>query len=265
MGVSHQLMIEMTEAGLEVWMASAEGALLQKVSDEIATQDGIIRGLPSFDAELVNYHTTAKAALQNIVTWFNGDRTRINGLRASKSNDEVQAMLRDLGEQLATKIIQVAAKYRLDDFVRKTFNIAEHLDAIRKQVEDQIEKHALNPKATGDGMAYTAAAAEMYLGWVDPGGQRHIDKVSVAIRVIDGALKELDQMTQNGVDMRGERWYVRGKNVLDMCRRSISAPNSFLWGRGAEVVKDFIDKMDAQSQKGNGGAVATVKRRLGIK
>src|SRR4051812_17607964 len=133
-------------------------------------------------------------------------------------------MLRNLGEQLATKIMQVAAAYRLDDFVRRTFNADKHIEAIRAQAEDQIEKHANNPNATGDGMAYTAAAAEMYLGWVEPRGQRHIDKVDIAIRVIDAALRELDLMTANGIDMTGERWYVRGKAVLMMCNRARATP-----------------------------------------
>lgn len=188
----------------------------------------------------------------------------MNGLRASKSPDEVTIMLRDLGEQLAAKIIQIAAKFRLDDFVRKTFNVEQHLEAIRAQVADQIEKHANNPNATGDGMAYTGAAAEMYLGWVEPRGRRHIDKVSVAIRVLDAALKELERLTANGVDMRGERWYVRGRNVLEMCKGAMFAPDDFLWKRGAAVVKAFIDDMDARGLKGNRSAVATAKRRLGM-
>jgi hypothetical protein len=265
MGAGHRLTITMHPDGVDVRMASAEGALLQKVREEITTQEGIISALPPADTELIAYHTGAKDALSGIVTWYGAERLRINGLRASKTPAELQTLMRELGEGLAQRIIAVSAKYRLDDFVRKTFNVKATLESIRAQVEDQIEKHADNPAAVGDRMAYTAAAAEMYLGWLAKSGQRHVDKVSIAMRVIDAALKDLDQLEKGGINMQGERWYVRGKNVLAQCNSAISAPDSYVWARGAGVVKAFIDDMDARGVKGNGSAVADAKRRLGMK
>jgi hypothetical protein len=267
MGMSHHLIIDMKEAGLDTQMASTAGTLIQKVSDEVATQNNIINILssnPPADPELISYHKRAKDSLQGILTWYESERKRINNLRASAGNAKVQDMLRDFSEQLAQRIIRVAAVFRLDDFVRKTFNVAEHLEAIVRQVE-QIEKHVNNPNAKGDGMAYTAAAAEMYLGWLEPGRQRHVDKVSIAIRVIDGALKELNRLTEYGVDMRGEQSYVRGKTVFDMCLRAISTPKQFLFARGHVVLKSFIDDMDSRGQKGNGSALSEVKLWLGMK
>src|SRR4029079_17176032 len=82
-GKPHRLNIEMLASGVDVRMASAEGALLTKVKDEIATQENIIKGLPPGDTELINYHTGAKAALEAIVSWFEPERKRINGLRAT--------------------------------------------------------------------------------------------------------------------------------------------------------------------------------------
>lgn len=263
-GKPHRLNIEMLPGGVDVHMASAEGALLTKVKDEIATQENIIKGLPPGDTELIDHHTRAKAALEAIVNWFEAERKRINGLRAKTPEAEVIKQLRNLGEQLASRIIKVAIDFRLDDFVRKAFNIAEHLNAISEQVYQLQDKHANNKNAIGDRMAYTAAAAEIYLGWVEPAGRRHSEKVSIGMAVIQRALKELDALVRNGVDLRGERMYVRGKTLLELCAQALKDPSGFIWARGAHVVKAFIDDMDQRGLKGNGGAVAAAKRRLGM-
>jgi hypothetical protein len=264
-GMSHHLTMTLGPNGLAVMMASSsEADLIQKVNDEVQNQDNLIRALDPADTELIGYHTRAKTALQGITTWYAAERTRINGMRATIGNDQVTVLLRQLGEQLSARIVQVAAQFRLDDFVRRTFNVAETLESIRRQVEEQIEKHANNPNAKGDGMAYTAAAAELYLGWVEPRGQRHVDKVSSAIRSLERSLENLNLLQRNGIDMTGERWFVRGRNVLDLCNRAMNNPSGFLYGRGAGVLRSFINDMDARGQRGNPRSVHDAKRYLGM-
>jgi hypothetical protein len=257
-GAPHRLTLRMTSEGVEARLASAEGDLLQKVADESANHAQIVASLPASDVELIAYHTRAKAALDAISAAYNSEKARINALWKTTPGGEVTA-------KLSVDIIRVAAEFRLDDFVRRTFNVADHIEAIRAQVEDQIEKHAANANAIGDGMAYTAAAAEAYLGWVHPTGQRHVEKCETAVRVIEAALAELDRLNRNGIDMTRERMYVRGKNVADMCSRAMNSPGAFLWSRGEHVVKGFVDDMIKRGLRGNGGPFTAAKRRLGIK
>jgi hypothetical protein len=265
-GKPHQLTLDINPAGsLEVTMASRNaGSIVAKVNAEIESQDNIVKALPPGDTELIAYHTAAKAALQDIVTWYQSEHGRITVQYRSGTPQAVPALLRGLGEALAARVVQVAAQYRMEDFARRTFNISEHLDSIRAQVDDQIEKHKDNPDAIGDGMAYTAMAAEIYLGWVPKSGQRHAEKVAVATIAITKAIEELNLLKRNGIDMSGERYYVRGRTVLQMCEQALQDPRGFLWARGAGTLKGFIKDMDARGLKGNGPSVADVKRHLGM-
>jgi hypothetical protein len=176
----------------------------------------------------------------------------------------VAPMLRQLGDALIVRIVQVSAKYRLEDFAKRTFDIAAHLQTIENTVEKSIEKHKTNKDAKGDGMAYTAAAAEVYLGWVHPGGERHITKVADGVISLERELQELDKLHKNGIDMSGERYYVRGRNVLELCKRAQQDPSGFLWERGYAVIKDFVDDMQANGVDGNVRVVDDVRRRLGM-
>ena len=148
--------------------------------------------------------------------------------------------------------------------MRETFDVSGSLNAIRAQVVDRIEKHVNNPQAVGDRMAYTAAAAEIYLGWVPRTGQRHAEKVQVAITTMEREVGKLDMLRNSGFDITGERMYVRGKSVLEMCRRSLADPPGFLWGRGEDTLRKYIEDMDRRGLKGNGRSVADVRRHLGM-
>jgi hypothetical protein len=268
-GESHELTVRDTGGAPEVWMASPNpGALRGRVNDEIGTQTTLIEQLtasPTPDHEVIAHHTRARTELQGILTWHDAEVAGIRAQHATLGQEGINAALRRLGDGLAARIVEVAARFRLKDFARRTFNVDEHLESIRVQVEDQIEKHADNPAALGDGMAYTAAAAEAYLGWVHGGGERHWDKVVTGSRITGHALDELNVLQRNGIDMTGERMYVRGRNVLEMCERAQRDPKQFLWDRGETVLREYVEDMDARGQRGNGRAVHDVKVHLGMK
>ncbi|MGB5928818.1 MAG: DUF4157 domain-containing protein [Cyclobacteriaceae bacterium] len=267
-GKSHTLTIQTTDRGLTVEMASPNpGALQGKINDEIEKQGDVARTFAAKgDNNLAAYHIAAARALQNILTWYDREKNDVNQFYTDPevTESQIREELQELAEALTNRIVQVSVQYRLEDFARDTFNLQENLNSIENQVVDQIEKHADNPNATGDGMAYTAAAAEMYLGWIASSNQRHITKVSTAIRVINNALVNLAPLEENGIPINNERWVVRGRSILRQCNDAISNPRGFLQGRPRSVMFEFLNDMDARGITGNAGAVAYEKRRLGI-
>ena len=113
-------------------------------------------------------------------------------------------------------------------------------------------------------MAYTAMAAEIYLGWYAPSGQLHAEKTQMAVRRITEELAKLDKLGEYGIDLTGEEWYKRGKTVVDRCESALKAPKAFLYARGKDVLKHFIDDMANRNIPGNPSAVDEAKRHLGM-
>ena len=267
-GQSHELTLQYGGGGVSAVMASnAPANLVAKVNAEIATHKGIVEQLrkdPDADPALIERHVNAQGELQAIVTGYDKRKAEIQAQHATLGTEGISRELAKLAEEIAPQIVQVAARYRLDDFARRTFEIQGTVDSIKNVVVDQIEKHKDNPNAKGDGMAYTAAAAENYLGWVHPTDQRHSEKVGVAIATLDRDLAKLEWMTKNGVDMTGERWYVRGRSTVELCRRALADPGAFLWARGFGVMKEFIDDMDARGIRGNKRQVDEIRRHFGM-
>jgi hypothetical protein len=247
--------------------SNAPKDLQAKLNAEIATQQGIVsqlQAVPGSDPALIAHHQAALADLSAIGTSWTTERGKIQAQHATLGTAGIGRELARLAETIAPQIMQVAVKYRLTDFARQTFEVEETLNAIRAQVEDQIEKHKNNPRAKGDKMAYTAAAAELYLGWSPDSGQLHSQKVFTAMGVIEDNLKKLEWMRSNGLDITGDRMYVRGRSTLEMCRRATDDPGAFLWNRGLPVLKDFIDDMDARGIKGNQAKVDEIRRHFGM-
>jgi len=175
------------------------------------------------------YHQAALDDLNGLRAGYDAEVARIRG----GPPDQIEAQLRALGATLAGKISAIAAKHKLKDFVLQTWNVGPHLDSIRTQVQDQLEKHFLTQPSVGDGHANTATAAELALGWVHESDQRHVEKTSIAAAAIAADLAALDEVQKMGVvDLNRETWYVKGKRTLKDCEEALKSPRAYLQAKG---------------------------------
>lgn len=64
---------------------------------------------------------------------------------------------------------------------------------------------------------------------------------------------------------RRQKSAVRGRTTISLCNDALNSPREFLYRRGVNVLRSFIQDMDTRGLRGNQRAVADVKRFLGIK
>ena len=262
-GAGHTLTLRYTKGAVSVVMASGTPKSLDaKVRDEIADLDAKIS--VSTDPAQIAKWEAAKGELQTVIGVYDASRQSITARAREKGDAWVKEQLTVLGSELAEPIMAIAGRYGLTDFARDAFGVTEKLQSIRAQVEEQIEKHKETAHAVGDRMAYTAHAAEVVLGWQATTGQLHTQKTLDGQRNIRARLKELDELREHGLDFSQEEWYVRGKEVADRCSAALADPRGFLYARGKDVLKHFIDDMAARGMTGNARAVADAKRHLGM-
>lgn len=264
-GTPHHLTLDMSAAGaLDVTMASpSAGKLLQKIDAEIGTQNEIIEAAPKDStSELTERPKEVKEALEGIKGWYAMQLPEVAAAYAGggKRSGAGVARMRQLASDLAVKIVQVSAQYGMEDFAKRALDIDTHIDTIRKQVEDQIEKHKGASYAAGDGMATSAYAAEAWLGWDNPKGA-HKGKVETARLEISQALVELDLLHNNGISMSGEPIYKRGKETLALCDEALRDPQAYLLARPA-CLKGFLTDMNRRGQAGNAAAVAVATQAV---
>ena len=220
-GAGHRLILEIRGDAVHTTMASVPRDLLDKVRDEMASRQAAARVTTGDEQER---HRNAHSALGRLVHWYEGARTRI--LAGPHAERTVKLAL--LADQLVPRVVEVGNQHGLKDFLRRTFDVEGHLNAIERQIVDQLEKHLGSSTAIGDGHANTATAAEIALGWVHSTGQRHIEKTQTAFTVISRHLTDLDQLREHGLDLSGEPMVQRGRAAARDCEQALSDPSAYL-------------------------------------
>ena len=231
-GENHTLTLTLHQGTLHGRIASIDpGDLIEKLT---AKAQSLPKRSKTAQAE--------KSALESIVHYYEADKRALDALPDRQSQGELKRqMAEQLAQELVRMIVSYAEQFGRHDFARELFGVDERLDSIKKQIDEQIEKHLMNDKAVGNRRATGAAAAEVALGWQGPRGERHVDKVRIAWTVIVSALGELQSLENAGLDLSQDSTYQRGKNVAAECEDALSRPHSHLINNG--LVEPFVRDM----------------------
>ena len=248
-GTSHKLTTIYSNRRVRTIMASNTGELISKVKGEIKEQTEKAR--ESKNKTNQKKHRKAATELQGIVNLYN---TKSKKIVATKDFSKIQVGLEKLNNEVAKKAILIGNKYGLKDFLYDAFDIKTPLNAIKSQIEDQLEKHVGSESSTviGDGHANSATAAELALGWKhEQTGTNHLYKTGTAKGVILSSLEKLDDLIGKGADNIGiqkEEWYVRGKEAVEDCNRATGSATAYLKSKG--MYKVFLRNIKDQRSKG---------------